>query len=586
MAAMTSEKGSSPPLTLSIQQVPSLAHYYGIGIVATTIGIGVVILLNLFTPLELIPRHVAGLRHFSEWDADLYRAFGLRFAVILAAAYGPLAAALKWMLSPVAACLEYYRRGRTPPPGLMARGRRRLLNLPFIFIPVSIGLWVAIPAAIAAAAVSTGQMGARTSLILGFRASMIGLIVSTISFHRMEFYSRRRLIPLFFPEGRLADLKGAARLSIDRRIRLLFRLGSLVPMVILIVTLLTLQWEVGAVVISAEDYGRGILVFTLVLAAYFFIAGGVLHRAVSRSITRPVGEIIRVLRRVARGDLDQQVRVVSNDEVGYAGDVINQMTGGLQDRERLRRSLELAMAVQQRLLPAADPVVSGLDIAGKSVYCDETGGDYYDYLAFDDAGRQRLGVVIGDVAGHGIPSALVMASVRGFLRQRVVLGGGLSEIVTDVNRQLCRDMADTGGFMTLFVLVSDPAGQRLNWLRAGHEPAIGYDPAADRLSELKGSGMPLGVDEAALFEASTLEKVGDGFVVLLCTDGVFEARSPEGELFGRSRVHALLRKHAGRPARELLENIIAAVAAFRGDNPPEDDVTLVVVKNGPRPAAG
>ena len=569
------------------RNIPSLMPYYGVGLVATTIGITVVILLNLFTPLDLIPDHIAGLRHLKNWDAGDYRFFGRRFAAILAASYGPLIAGFHRMLKPIAACLEHFKRNQTPPPEMLTKGRRRLLNLPFVFIPVSIGLWFAIPAMLAGIAFASGQMGGRTALILAFRASMIGLIVSTVSFHRLESYSRKHLIPLFFPNGRLTEIKGAAQLSIDRRIRLLFRLGSLVPMVILIVTLMTLQWEVDSAVISAKSYGRGILVFTLVLAAYFFIAGGVLHRAVSRSIARPLGEVIRVLRRVAKGDFNQQVRVVSNDEIGYAGDVINQMAVGLQDRERLRRSLELAMAVQQRLLPAEDPLIDGLDIAGESVYCDETGGDYFDYLTFEDGGCRRLGIVIGDVAGHGIPSALLMATVRGFLRQRAVLGGGLAEIVTDVNRQLCHDVAEAGGFMTLFVLVPDPAGRCLQWLRAGHEPAICYDPSADRLTQLMGSGMAMGVDEAAVFEAHTLEGLSDGSIILLCTDGIFEAHSPQGELFGRQRVQALIRRHSSLPAHGLLRELTAAVASFRGNEAPEDDITLVVLKiNPPSSSAG
>ena len=172
-----SASDASPP--------PSLLFYYAVGIVATTIGIIVVIVLNLATPLNLIPNHIAALRHFGDWTPEAYRIFGLRFAGILAAAYVPVLVAMRVMLRPVAACLQHFRDGRTPPPELFSRGRRRLLNLPFIFIPVSIGFWFVIPAAISAVAFLSGQMGGRTAAILGFRASMIGLIVSTVSFHRI-----------------------------------------------------------------------------------------------------------------------------------------------------------------------------------------------------------------------------------------------------------------------------------------------------------------------------------------------------------------------------------------------------------------
>ena len=94
-----------------------------------------------------------------------------------------------------------------------------------------------------------------------------------------------------------------------------------------------------------------------------------------------------------------------------------------------------------------------LDVAGKSIYCDETGGDYYDFIKFREDGDEKLGVVVGDVAGHGISSALIMAAVRSSLRQRSSLPGNISQIITDVNHQLAADVEDSGQFVTLFFLL-------------------------------------------------------------------------------------------------------------------------------------
>jgi sigma-B regulation protein RsbU (phosphoserine phosphatase) len=102
----------------------------------------------------------------------------------------------------------------------------------------------------------------------------------------------------------------------------------------------------------------------------------------------------------------------------------------------MQQSLNLAKEVQQNLLPKSNLKVNGFDIAGKSVYCDETGGDYYDFITIDDAAEQKIGVAIGDVSGHGIPSALLMATVRSSLRQRASLPGSTAKIISDVNRQL------------------------------------------------------------------------------------------------------------------------------------------------------
>ena len=142
----------------------------------------------------------------------------------------------------------------------------------------------------------------------------------------------------------------------------------------------------------------------------------------------------------------------------------------------------------------------GFDISGISLYCDETGGDYYDFLKIREDAPGRAGIVVGDVSGHGIQSALLMASARASLRQRVSLPGSLSEIVADVNRQFCLDVRESGAFMTLFYLAVDSTRRSLRWVRAGHDPAIFFDPVTGTFEELSGKGSPLGFDEDVVFE--------------------------------------------------------------------------------------
>ena len=188
-----------------------------------------------------------------------------------------------------------------------------------------------------------------------------------------------------------------------------------------------------------------------------FIAVGVfLTILVSSNLTRPFGDIIKVLQNVRNGRLDRRVAVRSNDEIGYVGDVINEMTAGLREREKMHQSLELAREVQQNLLPRCAPQQMGLDIAGRSIYCDQTGGDYFDFLEVGPPGDNTVGLVVGDVSGHGVPSALLMATARALMRQRSFLPGGPAQVVSDVNSHLSRDVEDSGQFMTLFYLVIDP----------------------------------------------------------------------------------------------------------------------------------
>ncbi len=200
--------------------------------------------------------------------------------------------------------------------------------------------------------------------------------------------------------------------------------------------------------------------------------GGGLVLIVSLNLKKSLDAMVVVLKQVTIGKFGSRVKVTSNDEIGYVGDAINEMTKGLIERERMQLSLNLAKEVQQNLLPNSNLKVNGFDIAGKSVYCDETGGDYYDFISIGDDDKRVIGVVIGDVSGHGISSALLMATVRSSLRQRASLTGNIAKIITDVNRQLVKDVEDSGQFMTMFFLALDTETRQFQWVRAGRDPAI------------------------------------------------------------------------------------------------------------------
>jgi sigma-B regulation protein RsbU (phosphoserine phosphatase) len=263
--------------------------------------------------------------------------------------------------------------------------------------------------------------------------------------------------------------------------------------------------------------------------------------------------------------------------VGQLIESFNTMALQLEERIRLKEALDLAMQVQQSLLPKDAPQTEGLDIAGRSIYCDETGGDYYDFLEFSEL-EGRLGVVVGDVAGHGIAAALIMATVRSLLRSRVTQPGTLAEIITDVNRLLCLDTSQTASFMTLFFMLADRVNRKINWVRAGHDPAIIYDNASDLFSELRGSGIALGVDETLVFHEYEYGGWADGQIIVIGTDGIWEAENDHGEMFGKDRLRELMRECRAHSAQEILQTITEALTEFRRTAPQQDDITLVVVK--------
>jgi sigma-B regulation protein RsbU (phosphoserine phosphatase) len=250
------------------------------------------------------------------------------------------------------------------------------------------------------------------------------------------------------------------------------------------------------------------------------------------------------------------------------------------DREhrKVRQSLSLAMEVQQNLLPRNNPSVSGLDIAGKSIYCDETGGDYYDFLSPAGPESDAVRVVVGDVSDHGIPSALLMATARAFIRQRSSRPGSIAEIVTDTNRQLAADVQDSGRFMTLFYADIDRPTNHIRWLNAGHEPAIIYDPDSDSFEELHGAGnLPLGISDDANFKHAQ-RAIAPGQVIAIATDGIREAQNRYGDMFGLEAFEKVIRQNAAAGAAEILKAVFSAVDLFQYGNKIEDDMTLMVVK--------
>ena len=249
-----------------------------------------------------------------------------------------------------------------------------------------------------------------------------------------------------------------------------------------------------------------------------------------------------------------------------------------KEHRRVRHSLSLAMEVQQNLLPKSNPQVKGLDIAGKSIYCDETGGDYYDFLEVGNPGEGRIGVVVGDVADHGIPSALLMATVRAMIRQRSSAFGKINQVVTDVNRQLAIDVQDSGRFMTLFYTEIERPNNLIRWVNAGNEPAMLFDPMAGIFSDLNGAGnLALGVFEDAQFREAQ-QVIALGQIIVIATDGIWEARNPKGEMFGRHRIQRIIRRHASKTASDIQKAILNALKRFQKGAKLEDDLTLVIIK--------
>jgi sigma-B regulation protein RsbU (phosphoserine phosphatase) len=171
-----------------------------------------------------------------------------------------------------------------------------------------------------------------------------------------------------------------------------------------------------------------------------------------------------------------------------------------------------------------------------------------------------------------------MAAVRSSLRQRIIQPGGIGQIVSDVNRQLTSDVEESGRFMTLFYSEIDSAGRTIRWVRAGHDPAILYDPQTDTFEELLGPGVALGIDQDWRYSENVKSSLKDSQILLLCTDGVWEAHNSAGAMFGKDALLEVIRRNSNMSAADIVEAVVAAVKHFQAGVKPEDDITLVVAK--------
>ena len=248
------------------------------------------------------------------------------------------------------------------------------------------------------------------------------------------------------------------------------------------------------------------------------------------------------------------------------------------DMTEHKKALELAGEVQKSLLPQEKPAVQGLDVAGKNVSCDEIGGDYYDFIWRRESKKGPFSVVVGDISGHGVDSALLMTTARAFLRMRASQPGSIAEIISAMNHHLTLDVLESGRFMTLFYLTVDPQKDRLHWVRAGHDPALIYDPASEQFEELKGDGVALGVNAEFNYTQNSKSGITDGQIIAIGTDGIWEAINHQGEMFGKDRFRDIIRRNAPAGAAGIINAVYSELSRFTKGRKMEDDITLVVIK--------
>jgi phosphoserine phosphatase RsbU/P len=244
------------------------------------------------------------------------------------------------------------------------------------------------------------------------------------------------------------------------------------------------------------------------------------------------------------------------------------------EKQRMQEELHVAQQIQQSLLPRGGLQAPGLDVFGLSLPCDETSGDYFDYIRRSGG---RLGLVVGDVSGHGIGAALLMSTARALLRAFAATEASPSELVTRLNRFLSEDI-ETGRFMTLFYGEISLRERQMSYVRAGHNEPIVYRRDRDVFDELAEGGVALAVIDDFEFTATGPVAFGKGDVAVLYTDGIVEAMNAAREPYGLERIKDIVRRHRDLTAKEIVAKIRQAVRDHTGSDAREDDLTLVVAK--------
>jgi len=481
-------------------------------------------------------------------------------------------------------CLREYihilRKGQAAPLELQKKAQRQILNLPYISAVITLLMWGLASMFMAFYRILTHPEGEAFSesmkhavRILG-GTILAGLVTSAVILFTMETLCRK-IRPYFFPDGDMVKTPDAYQLKLRIRMLITFFLTSILPLGLM--ALLSYNKTRMMAFMNPQEVLQSMLNLTMFLVVIGISASIVLSRQFAVSIVDPIMDIEKAMICVENGDLTASVLVRSNDELGVMAENFNKMVDVLRERSRIQQSLNMAMEVQQNLLPKSLPRIRGIDMAGACFYCDETGGDYFDIYVPDLSSPDRFSVVVGDVSDHGVPSALVMTTARALLRMRSSMSGSAAQVISDVNRQLSWDVEDSGQFMTLFYGELDRASLQLRWVNAGHDPAFLFDTLTGQFQELKGKGMALGVFDDSVYVQSERGLL-PGQSLIIGTDGIWEMHNLEGEMFGKDRLKDIIRNHAESSAAEIVQNIMSDLEQFHYPLKKEDDVTLVVIK--------
>jgi serine phosphatase RsbU (regulator of sigma subunit)/ketosteroid isomerase-like protein len=270
-------------------------------------------------------------------------------------------------------------------------------------------------------------------------------------------------------------------------------------------------------------------------------------------------------------------KIVEEWSTNSVGSFVEDLVQEMRQREHIERELQVARTIQQASLPREVPQLEGWRITPIYQPAREVGGDFYDFLELDDG---RLGIVVGDATGHGVPAALVMASARSMLRAVAQASVSPGDALRRVNDPLATEIPPNM-FVTCFYCILDPKSGSLSYANAGHDlPYVWHGGACE---ELRARGMPLGLMPGMHYEQKEIV-LQKGESALLYTDGLVEAHNPQREMFGFPRLQTLVSEHA-EEERSLEATLLEELYSFVGEGwEQEDDITLLTLRRSAAPS--
>jgi sigma-B regulation protein RsbU (phosphoserine phosphatase) len=266
-----------------------------------------------------------------------------------------------------------------------------------------------------------------------------------------------------------------------------------------------------------------------------------------------------------------------NEELARAYRELQAAQAALVEKERLERELELARDLQRSILPHDFPIVPGFGCGARYRPARQVGGDFYDVIALDGG---RVGLVMADVSDKGMPAALFMALTRSLIRAEARRSPSPREVLLNVHRLLL-EVSQAGKFVTVFYGVLDPSQGAFRYARAGHDRPLRISPGSGECEMLGGDGMLLGLIEEVLLEELDV-KLNPGDLLVLYTDGVTDANSPQGELFGMERLRETVCAAGEQSAQGLCDSVFARLEEFQGGGAQFDDIALLIARAGGR----